>query len=315
VSRDSAHTRAEQLSALIERDGDRFPYASDYLKMRLSTQSLREETMAQMVARAERHGELFWTTLDSAIRDAMALYEKQVPKEARDQITMGTMLMDIVNASRAMPHHHEHHSFDEVHSNFYAKTAYPFVEHMYYFGGHGIDRLARIVELVGTIEPDRVRRFADVGVGPAVVFCRLLDDHPDWQGDAFDVSEPCVEYARAVAALHGIAETRYRVLVGDGRALAVEDGTYDLIVATEVIEHVPDPEALLGELRRALAPEGLLLGSVPTQLPWGPHLASFADRDAVKQLFSDCGFACEHFLEEPFGKNASLTFGLYRPRS
>lgn len=283
--------------------------------MRLSAQSFSEATTARMVARAERHADLFWSTLDSAIRDAMAVYRSQVSTGLRDQVTIGSMLMDIVNASRALPHHHEHQSFDEVHSNFYAKAAYPFIEHMYYFGGHGIDRLACIVQLVSAIDPDRVRRFADVGVGPAVVFCRLLDEHPRWQGDAFDVSEPCVNYARAVAALHGIAESRYRVLLGDGRALPVEDDSYDLIVATEVIEHVPDPEALLGELRRVLAPDGLLLGSVPTQLPWGPHLVSFADRDAVKQLFFDCGFDGEHFIEEPFGKHASLTFGLYRPRS
>lgn len=42
-------------------------------------------------------------------------------------------------------------------------------------------------------------------------------------------------------------------------------GAYDLVVCMEVLEHVVDPEAVVGRLARALAPGGRLLVSVPVE--------------------------------------------------
>lgn len=59
--------------------------------------------------------------------------------------------------------------------------------------------------------------------------------------------------------------------VGD---LPFADGAFELITCFEVIEHVPDPLAVLGELRRVLAPDGVLLISSPNRdryVPGNPH--------------------------------------------
>jgi 2-polyprenyl-3-methyl-5-hydroxy-6-metoxy-1,4-benzoquinol methylase len=56
--------------------------------------------------------------------------------------------------------------------------------------------------------------------------------------------------------------------------LSQEDGSFDLITCFEVIEHVPDPGAVLGELARVLAPGGVLAISSPNadRYPMGnPH--------------------------------------------
>ena len=47
---------------------------------------------------------------------------------------------------------------------------------------------------------------------------------------------------------------------------------YDVVVAADVIEHVADPALLLGELRKALAPGGALLTSIPNFAHWYPRL-------------------------------------------
>ena len=47
--------------------------------------------------------------------------------------------------------------------------------------------------------------------------------------------------------------------------LPFEDGAFDLVVSFETIEHVRDPEAVLDELRRVLADDGLLLISTPNK--------------------------------------------------
>ena len=45
------------------------------------------------------------------------------------------------------------------------------------------------------------------------------------------------------------------------------DNTYDAVVLTPVLEHVPDPAAVLKELRRVLKPGGRILVSVPLNGP------------------------------------------------
>ena len=45
--------------------------------------------------------------------------------------------------------------------------------------------------------------------------------------------------------------------------IPVIDGHFDVVLCTEVLEHVPDPVAALTELARVLAPSGVLLLTVP----------------------------------------------------
>jgi SAM-dependent methyltransferase len=60
------------------------------------------------------------------------------------------------------------------------------------------------------------------------------------------------------------------VRLGDIHALQLPDQRFDLVLATDVIEHVDDDLAALRELRRVLKPGGYLLLTVPAfHLLWG----------------------------------------------
>ena len=52
---------------------------------------------------------------------------------------------------------------------------------------------------------------------------------------------------------------------GDLRSLEQPDGSFDLIVCFEVIEHVEDPQEIVDELARVLGPGGVLLVSSPNR--------------------------------------------------
>lgn len=68
--------------------------------------------------------------------------------------------------------------------------------------------------------------------------------------------------------------------VGDQFSLAKQSpGKYDVIIAGEVLEHVPDYQGLLRELKRQLSPDGLLIVSTP----FGRHEWNGADFQRARQ--------------------------------
>ncbi len=57
----------------------------------------------------------------------------------------------------------------------------------------------------------------------------------------------------------------HHVVEGDIEAMPFPDGSFDTILCTEVLEHVPAPETALREFNRVLRPGGVLIGSVPAR--------------------------------------------------
>lgn len=62
-------------------------------------------------------------------------------------------------------------------------------------------------------------------------------------------------------------------VLGDGGALPVLEGSFDRVIAAEVLEHVPDDGAVLAQLARALRPGGTIAVTVPR---WGPEKVNWA---------------------------------------
>jgi SAM-dependent methyltransferase len=53
----------------------------------------------------------------------------------------------------------------------------------------------------------------------------------------------------------------------DASSLPLSDGSVDTVVALELLEHVPQPLAVLREIRRILKPGGTVIVSVPSAVP------------------------------------------------
>jgi SAM-dependent methyltransferase len=68
---------------------------------------------------------------------------------------------------------------------------------------------------------------------------------------------------------------------GSAYALPFDDGTFDRVVAAEVLEHLPQDERAMTELFRVLKPGGLIAVTVPR---WGPELVCWALSSAYHEV-------------------------------
>ncbi|MBP7341766.1 MAG: class I SAM-dependent methyltransferase [Smithellaceae bacterium] len=74
------------------------------------------------------------------------------------------------------------------------------------------------------------------------------------------------DVAEAIRALGEMPDARSRdvsVICGDITKLPYADGSFDCVICSEVLEHIPEHEKALGELVRVLKPKGILAVSVP----------------------------------------------------
>jgi SAM-dependent methyltransferase len=106
-----------------------------------------------------------------------------------------------------------------------------------------------------------------------------------------DVSGEAIDYARA---RYGGGNVEFAV--GDLQQLERTDAEFDAVVAFEVIEHLPQPERFVVEVRRVLKPDGVLVVSTPrseqgsSARPENP----FHEREFTSAEF-------EHLLRGSFG--------------
>ena len=63
------------------------------------------------------------------------------------------------------------------------------------------------------------------------------------------------------------ASARAEAVVGDALALPYDDETFDCVIASEILEHVPEDDAAIAELIRVLKVGGTLAVTVPRWLP------------------------------------------------
>ncbi|MFN3652105.1 MAG: class I SAM-dependent methyltransferase [Armatimonadota bacterium] len=110
---------------------------------------------------------------------------------------------------------------------------------------------------------ERPLRILDAGCGTGGML-DLFRDWPEVEAYGIDLSPDALHFSRS--------RGHRRLAGGDLTVLPFRTGTYDVVTALDVVEHVPDDQRAVEELARVLRPGGILVASVPAyQALWGPH--------------------------------------------
>jgi ubiquinone/menaquinone biosynthesis C-methylase UbiE len=100
-------------------------------------------------------------------------------------------------------------------------------------------------------------RLLDVGCGPGTITADLADAvGPTGRTVAVDTSAEVLAEAARYAAGRGLGAIAFEV--ADVHRLPYADGSFDVVHAHQVIQHLADPVAALREMRRVTRPGGLV---------------------------------------------------------
>ncbi|GAA2412314.1 methyltransferase domain-containing protein [Streptomyces glaucosporus] len=116
------------------------------------------------------------------------------------------------------------------------------------------------------------RSVLDVGCGPGTITADLAALVAPGEVTAVDASGDVLEEARATAAGRGLTNVRFAR--ADVLALDFPDGSFDVVHAHQLLQHVADPVAALREMRRVCRPGGVVAArdSDYAAMAWYPEV-------------------------------------------
>jgi len=104
-------------------------------------------------------------------------------------------------------------------------------------------------------------RMLDVGCATGISL-QSLGEFGEVRG--LDISEETIRLCRA--------RGEERIVRGDAQALPFRDQSFDVVLALDALEHLPDDAAAIREIRRVARPDALILVTVPAfMFLWSPH--------------------------------------------
>lgn len=254
-----------------------------------------------------------WARADSIIADVLAVTKSEPDEIAR-------LLRRYIKLRRQGD---DHLPFAEARERIYDQSFYPVVTHFTYaLQPSATARLNFVKEVIAAI-PARRASLADLGCGSGVILSEILRMKPLWMGWGLDISEEAISYARRLAA-HQRVSGRAEFGTGNVTHLPYPDESLNLIIASEIIEHMPEPERVISEIVRVLKPGGQLILTMPLESHTPGHIHTLSSQEDLRSLCEGAGLTIRRL--EPrwhfgFGDDRRHVFALAeaeksrRPRS
>lgn len=104
---------------------------------------------------------------------------------------------------------------------------------------------------------DQSLKFLDFGCGKAVILREITKIRPHYQLFGVDVSQKALATAR-----YRLPSAKFEPMK-ENQIIPFKTNTFDVVLASDVLEHIYDTEVTFHELARVLKPNGQLIITVP----------------------------------------------------
>ncbi|WLQ15453.1 class I SAM-dependent methyltransferase [Hahella aquimaris] len=119
------------------------------------------------------------------------------------------------------------------------------------------------------VDRSHVKNILEVGSSIGMNCVALAEEYPEAKVTGIEPEREAVKVAEALSE----DVPRCRFVQGVGESLPFEDGEFDLILCSTVIEHVGDVEKVVNEMSRVLSKNGVIYIEAPNYIwPYEPHL-------------------------------------------
>ncbi len=146
-------------------------------------------------------------------------------------------------------------------------------------------QLTHVVDSLTRLAPQASGRLLDVGCGDKPYEHIFLPFVSEYIGVEHEVT-----FGSTSALSRGKADVLY-----DGLRLPFADESFDTVLSVQVLEHTPDPEALIADMARVLRPDGLMILTAPFsfRLHEQPHDYFRFSPHGLRVLCERAGFQIE----------------------
>ncbi|OAN49236.1 hypothetical protein A6A04_03735 [Paramagnetospirillum marisnigri] len=146
-------------------------------------------------------------------------------------------------------------------------------------------------EFIKTAVPDY--RYLEVGPGHGLYLASVAADSDCAEAEAWDVSAESLAQTRASLSRMGV-ERPVTLVEQDVQASTLDlERRFDIVVISEVLEHLEAPLDALNTLAAALAPAGRILVNFPINSPAPDHIYLLESLEQVVQLVEQAGLVVE----------------------
>ena len=166
-------------------------------------------------------------------------------------------------------------------------------------------RTFEVLKGIKTFHPEKPGSILDIGTADGLMLHNMKNTFPN---------ATCVgiEYARDLMAYS--KTNSIHLIQGDALVLPIKDNAFDVVIATAIIEHVPEPIQLVHEAFRVLRKDGIFIVTTPHPFWEGiatriGHLKEEEHHELITlkkliPLFNTAGFDvvnAEQFMISPIG--------------
>jgi len=229
--------------------------------------------------------EQFWDMGEKTIIDIMKILNISIDKIIPMVFETITKLSAVDDKKR---------NFTEIVKNHYENPLFVINAHLrFVYKNHVIRKKKIILNFIDSLLLKEAK-ICDLGFGAGVLLSSILERKKDWFGYGIDISRSCYNYALKRLELLNLSN-RADLSMGDIRKMKFKDNFFDVILASEILEHIPNVEEGLKEIVRVLKPGKYAILCVPVQMPAIDHLYIFKDDKEIKELYKKMRLEIDKF--------------------